>query len=154
MKHFIMKYNKYLGMGVFLLMLVGGFYLIKPSHESRAIAMQYPIVLKSMNLVSLSTYNADTAQTDSTPLITASGFKLDSLNPKKHRVIAISRDLKELFAFGDKVKLTNAGTFNGIWFITSQVIFIFHITSLLLESYFDNLTSETNTFISLHLNKI
>jgi hypothetical protein len=32
-------------------------------------------------------------------------------------VIAISRDLKELFAFGDKVKLTNAGKFNGIWFI-------------------------------------
>ena len=117
MKHFIMKYNKYLGMGVFLLMLVGGFYLIKPSHESRAIAMQYPFVLKSMNLVSLSTYNADTAQTDSTPLITASGFKLDSLNPKKHRVIAISRDLKELFAFGDKVELSNAGKFNGIWFI-------------------------------------
>ena len=117
MKHFIMKYNKYLGMGVFLLMLVGGFYLIKPSHEARAIAMQYPFVLKSMNLVSLSTYNADTAQTDSTPLITASGFKLDSLNPKKHRVIAISRDLKALFSFGDKVELSNAGKFNGIWFI-------------------------------------
>jgi 3D (Asp-Asp-Asp) domain-containing protein len=112
-----MKYNKYLGMGVFLLMLVGGFYLIKPSHESRAIAMQYPFVLESVNVVSLSTYRADTAETDSTPLVTASGFKLDSLNPKKHRVIAISRDLKALFSFGDKVKLTNAGKFDGIWII-------------------------------------
>ena len=117
MKHFIMKYNKYLGIGVFLLMLVGVFYLLRPGHKARAIVMQYPFVLKSMNLVSLSTYKADTSETDSTPLITASGFKLDSLNPKKHRVIAISRDLKELFAFGDKVKLTNAGKFNGIWFI-------------------------------------
>ena len=117
MKHFIMKYNKYLGMCVFLLMLVCGFYLLRPGHKARAIVMQYPFVLKSMKLVSLSTYKADTAETDSTPLITASGFKLDSLNPKKHRVIAISRDLKELFAFGDKVKLTNAGKFNGIWFI-------------------------------------
>ena len=112
-----MKYNKYLGMCVFLLMLVCGFYLLRPGHKARAIVMQYPFVLKSMKLVSLSTYKADTAETDSTPLITASGFKLDSLNPKKHRVIAISRDLKELFAFGDKVKLTNAGKFNGIWFI-------------------------------------
>jgi 3D (Asp-Asp-Asp) domain-containing protein len=32
-------------------------------------------------------------------------------------VIAISRDLKELFSFGDKVKLTNAGKFDGIWII-------------------------------------
>jgi len=117
MKRFIMKHNNYLGIGFFLFMLVGGFYLLRPSHESKAIAMQYPFVLKSMNLVSLSTYNADKAQTDSTPLITASGFKLDSLNPKKHRVIAISRDLKKLFAFGDRVELTNAGKFNGIWFI-------------------------------------
>ena len=117
MKNFIMKYNKYLGMGVFLFILVGSFYILRPDPKTRAIVMQYPFVLKFDKVVSLSTYKADTAETDSTPLVTASGFKLDSLNPKKHRVIAISRDLKELFAFGDKVKLTNAGKFNGIWFV-------------------------------------
>ncbi len=117
MKHFIMKYNKYLGMGVFLFIVVGSFYILRPDDKTRAIVMQYPFVLKSVKIVSLSTYKADTTETDSTPLVTASGFKLDSLNPKKHRVIAISRDLKELFAFGDQVKLTNAGKFNGIWFI-------------------------------------
>ena len=115
MKHFIMKYNKYLGMGLILFIVVGSFYCLRPGHK--AIVMQYPFVLKSMKVVSLSTYKADTTETDSTPLVTASGFKLDSLNPKKHRVIAISRDLKELFSFGDKVMLTNAGKFNGIWFI-------------------------------------
>jgi len=110
-----MKYNKYLGMGVILLIVVGSFYCLRPGHK--AIVMQYPFVLKSMKVVSLSTYKADTSETDSTPLVTASGFKLDSLNPKKHRVIAISRDLKALFAFGDKVILTNAGKFNGVWFV-------------------------------------
>jgi 3D (Asp-Asp-Asp) domain-containing protein len=95
--------------------VLGSFYCLRPGHK--AIVMQYPFVLKSMKVVSLSTYKADTAETDSTPLVTASGFKLDSLNPKKHRVIAISRDLKELFAFGDKVILTNAGKFNGVWFV-------------------------------------
>ena len=115
MKHFIMKYNKYLGMGVILLIVVGSFYCLRPGHKT--IVMQYPFVLKSMKVVSLSTYKADTTETDSTPLVTASGFKLDSLNPKKHRVIAISRDLKALFAFGDKVILTNAGKFNGVWFV-------------------------------------
>jgi 3D (Asp-Asp-Asp) domain-containing protein len=110
-----MKYNKLLGMGVILFIVLGSFYCLRPGHK--AIVMQYPFVLKSMKVVSLSTYKADTAETDSTPLVTASGFKLDSLNPKKHRVIAISRDLKELFAFGDKVILTNAGKFNGVWFV-------------------------------------
>ena len=117
MKHFIMKYNKYLGMGVFLFIVVGSFYILRPDDKTRAIVMRYPFVLKSVKIVSLSTYKADTTETDSSPLITASGFILDSLNPKKHRVIAISRDLKELFSFGDKVMLTNAGKFNGIWFI-------------------------------------
>ena len=117
MKHFIMKYNKYLGMGVFLFIVVGSFYILRPDDKTRAIVMQYPFVLKSVKIVSLSTYKADTTETDSSPLVTASGFKLDSLNPKKHRVIAISRDLKALFAFGDKVILTNAGKFNGVWFI-------------------------------------
>jgi 3D (Asp-Asp-Asp) domain-containing protein len=117
MKHFIMKYNKYLGMGLILLIVLGSFYSLRPNHRTRAIVMQYPFILESVKVVSLSTYRADTAETDSTPLITASGFKLDSLNPKKHRVIAISRDLKELFSFGDKVKLTNAGKFDGIWII-------------------------------------
>ena len=115
MKHFIMKYNKFLGMGVILFIVLGSFYCLRPGHK--AIVMQYPFVLKSMKVVSLSTYKADTAETDSTPLVTASGFKLDSLNPKKNRVIAISRDLKELFSFGDKVILTNAGKFNGVWFV-------------------------------------
>ncbi|MFM7719560.1 MAG: hypothetical protein ACKO52_00235 [Sediminibacterium sp.] len=115
MKHFIMKYNKYLGMGVILFIVAGSFFCLRPGHK--AIVMQYPFVLKSMKVVSLSTYKAVITETDSTPLVTASGFKLDSLNPKKHRVIAISRDLKALFAFGDKVILTNAGKFNGVWFI-------------------------------------
>jgi len=112
-----MKYNKYVGLGIALFFIVGAFCTLKPGDKTRAIAMKYPFELKSMNKVSLTTYKTDTAETDSTPLITASGFKLDSLNPKKHRVIAISRDLKEIFSFGDKVKLTNAGIFNGIWFI-------------------------------------
>jgi hypothetical protein len=83
-----MKYNKYLGMGFILFIVVGSFYCLRPGHK--AIVLQYPFVLKSMQVVSLSTYKADTTETDSSPLITASGFKLDSLNPKKHRVIAIS----------------------------------------------------------------
>jgi 3D (Asp-Asp-Asp) domain-containing protein len=67
--------------------------------------------------VTLTTYTVDSTQTDSTPLVTASGFKLDSINPSKHRIIAVSRDLKRKFKFGSKVKLQNAGRYNGVWYI-------------------------------------
>jgi 3D (Asp-Asp-Asp) domain-containing protein len=65
--------------------------------------------------VTVTTYTANTNETDSTPLITASGFILDSLNPAKHRIIAVSRDLKSKWKFGTKVKILNAGIYNGIY---------------------------------------
>jgi 3D (Asp-Asp-Asp) domain-containing protein len=67
--------------------------------------------------VTVTTYTASTNETDSTPLITASGFKLDSLNPAKHRIIAVSRDLKNKWKFGTRVKILNAGIYNGIYHI-------------------------------------
>jgi 3D (Asp-Asp-Asp) domain-containing protein len=66
-------------------------------------------------MVTLTTYTISKAQTDNTPLITASGFKLDSINPYKHRIISISRDLKKIIGFGDTVILENAGKYNGVW---------------------------------------
>jgi 3D (Asp-Asp-Asp) domain-containing protein len=60
-------------------------------------------------------YTVDPAQTDSTPLITASGFKLDSINPKKHKIIAVSRDLKRKYKFGQKVKIKGAGKWDGVY---------------------------------------
>lgn len=85
--------------------------------KTKLIAKVASMAKKEVIKVSLTTYTITTQETDDEPLITASGFTLDSVNPKKHRVIAISRDLREKFGFGDKVKLENAGKFNGIWFI-------------------------------------
>jgi 3D (Asp-Asp-Asp) domain-containing protein len=65
--------------------------------------------------VTVTTYTASTNETDSTPLITASGFKLDSLNPAKHRIIAVSRDLKSKWKFGTRIKILNAGIYNGVY---------------------------------------
>jgi len=77
----------------------------------------FPDIKPKVLMVTLTTYTVDTSQTDSTPLITASGFKLDSLNPRKHRVIAISRDLRARFKFGSRVRITNAGRFNGVYVV-------------------------------------
>jgi len=59
------------------------------------------------------TYTPSEKETDSTPLITASGFKINPKNPKKHRIIAVSRDLKKKYKFGTRVKISGAGKYNG-----------------------------------------
>ena len=69
------------------------------------------------DIVTLTTYSVTEAQTDSTPLITASWFKLNATNPKRHRIIAVSRDLKRKYKFGQKVRIEGAGKYNGIYTI-------------------------------------
>jgi 3D (Asp-Asp-Asp) domain-containing protein len=64
-------------------------------------------------IVTLTTYRASEAETDSTPNITASGFKIT--NPKKHRIIAVSRDLKKKYKFGQKIRIVGAGKYSGTY---------------------------------------
>ena len=64
-------------------------------------------------IVTLTTYRANAAETDSTPNITASGFKIT--NPKKHRIIAVSRDLKRKMKWGSKVRIVGAGKYDGTY---------------------------------------
>ena len=68
-------------------------------------------------VVTMTTYTIDPLQTDDTPLETASGFELDEDNPEKHRVIAVSRDIKKKFKFGEKVRVSNAGKYNGVYYV-------------------------------------
>jgi len=67
----------------------------------------------NMDVVTLTTYSPSMGETDSTPNITASGFKIDTANPRKHRIIAISRDLKRKWKFNQKVRIRKAGKYNG-----------------------------------------
>jgi 3D (Asp-Asp-Asp) domain-containing protein len=67
------------------------------------------------DIVTVTTYTIDPRQTDDTPTITASGFNVGWKNPKKHRVIAVSRDLKKRFKFGSYVKLEGCGKYDGVY---------------------------------------
>jgi len=69
--------------------------------------------LEELGVVTVTTYKPTSGETDSTPNVTASGFKISKKNPKKHRIIAVSRDLKRKLKFGQKVRLKNAGKYNG-----------------------------------------
>lgn len=67
--------------------------------------------------VTVTTYTPSTDECDSTPHITASGFKIDTLNPKRHKIIAVSRDLKRKWKFGTKVRVTGIGKHNGTYIV-------------------------------------
>jgi 3D (Asp-Asp-Asp) domain-containing protein len=67
------------------------------------------------DIVTVTTYSPSVEETDSTPLITASGFKINPINPKKHRIIAVSRDLKRKYKFGKKVRITGIGKLSGTY---------------------------------------
>lgn len=67
--------------------------------------------------VKVSMYTTSVGQTDSSPFTTASGFKLDPINPKKHRIIAVSRDLKLLLGFGTRVMVQGIGKWSGVYVI-------------------------------------
>jgi 3D (Asp-Asp-Asp) domain-containing protein len=71
----------------------------------------------NVDVVTLTTYSPSVGQTDSTPNITASGFKIDTLNPKRHKIIAISRDLKKKWNFNQKVRIRKAGKYNGDYIV-------------------------------------
>jgi 3D (Asp-Asp-Asp) domain-containing protein len=66
-------------------------------------------------IVTLTTYKANEAETDSSPSITASGFKIT--NPKKHRIIAVSKDLKRKWGWGTKVRIVGAGKLSGTYLV-------------------------------------
>ncbi len=67
----------------------------------------------TIGTVTVTMYHPVPKQTDSSPYITASGFRLNRKNPKKDRIIAISRDLKEKLDFGDTVILKGIGKWDG-----------------------------------------
>ena len=67
------------------------------------------------DIVDVTTYSPTVEQTDSTPLITASGFEINPANPKRQRIIAVSRDLKKKYKFGKKVRITGIGKLSGTY---------------------------------------
>jgi 3D (Asp-Asp-Asp) domain-containing protein len=74
-------------------------------------------VSEDSEIVTLTIYSPFKGETDNTPNVTASGFKIDVNDPKKHNIIAVSRDLKRKWKFNQKVKIERAGKYNGVYTI-------------------------------------
>lgn len=70
--------------------------------------------VRAADTVTVTTYSATSSQTDSTPKITASGFRIKS---STRRIVAISRDLKRKYKFGTRVRITGIGKHSGIYIV-------------------------------------
>jgi 3D (Asp-Asp-Asp) domain-containing protein len=76
------------------------------------IELPEPKPIEEISVV-MTTYKAISGETDSTPLITASGFKIKPDRARQHRIIAVSRDLKKKWKWGTRVRVRGAGKYNG-----------------------------------------
>lgn len=98
-----------------ILVLLAACYLLWMLHSIKRDVNKIKEVY--MDTVKVTMYTTDPKQTDSSPYVTASGFKLNKKNPKKHRIIAVSRDIKKKLNFGDRVKLIGAGKYSGVYVV-------------------------------------
>lgn len=74
--------------------------------------------------VTATVYHAVESQCDKTPTITANGFKIK--NPKKDRVVAVSRDLEKILDLDvkkgkDKIEIKGTGEMDGIWNVQDRM---------------------------------
>jgi 3D (Asp-Asp-Asp) domain-containing protein len=72
---------------------------------------------KNVDVVTVTTYKVNEFKNDINGDLTATGIKLDTVNPRKHRIIAISWDLKKRYKFGQKVFVLGAGIYSGTYYV-------------------------------------
>lgn len=72
-----------------------------------------------IHIVTVTKYNPTVDQCDSDPLITADGSFIDTVKLKNREIkwIAISRDLRSVFQYGDTVVLSGTGSNDGEYIV-------------------------------------
>lgn len=88
-----------------------------PLIVGREVVKEVNLNVRVKEVVTVTTYHAVPGQTDSTPFVTASGYRINQRNPEEDKIIAISRDLKDRFKFGDSVLVTNTGKYDGVYYV-------------------------------------
>jgi len=99
------------------LVLSSALLLLPSTIKQGEVKMTYLIRKITPEQVTVTAYTPSVEECDSTPHITASGFKIDTLNPGRHKIIAVSRDLKRKWKFGTKIKIVGIGKYSGIYTI-------------------------------------
>jgi len=67
----------------------------------------------NIDIVTVTTYKVNEFKNDPNGDKTASGMTLTTNNPRQHRIIAVSWDLKKKYKFGQWVRIVGAGIYDG-----------------------------------------
>ena len=67
-------------------------------------------------------YHAVEGQCDASPLVTASGAKIESAESAyDHRYLAVSRDLLDVFPYGTMVEVSGCGELDGVYTVADTL---------------------------------
>jgi 3D (Asp-Asp-Asp) domain-containing protein len=78
----------------------------------------YVEVESEVYVVTATVYHAVEEQCDASPLVTASGAKIERAESAyKHRYLAVSRDLLDVFPYGTMVEVSGCGELDGYWVV-------------------------------------
>lgn len=73
-------------------------------------------------VVTATVYHAVEGQCDDSPLVTASGAKIESAESAyDHRYLAVSRDLLDVFPYGTKVEVSGCGELDGVYTVVDTL---------------------------------
>lgn len=73
-------------------------------------------------VVTATVYHAVEEQCDGSPLVTASGAKIESAESAyDHRYLAVSRDLLDVFPYGTMVEVSGCGELDGIYCVVDTM---------------------------------
>jgi len=87
----------------------------KIHHKKHNVVTKHHKIVKHSNIdiVTVTTYKVNEFKNDPDGNKTASGMTLTEDNPRQHRIIAVSWDLKQKYKFGQWVKVEGAGIYDG-----------------------------------------
>lgn len=73
-------------------------------------------------VVTATVYHATEEQCDDSPLVTASGAKISSVESAyDHRYLAVSRDLLDVFPYGTMVEVSGCGELDGVYMVADTM---------------------------------
>lgn len=73
-------------------------------------------------VVTATVYHAVAGQCDDSPLVTASGARIESAESAyDHRYLAVSRDLLDVFPYGTTVEVSGCGELDGFWVVADTM---------------------------------
>lgn len=123
MRKFVTKRDLcYLGIIIWLIIGCIAIKMDKPNIVVEEKVVYVEVESEVTYVVTATVYHAVEGQCDASPLVTASGAKIESAESAyDHRYLAVSRDLLDVFPYGTMVEVSGCGELDGRWVVADTM---------------------------------